>query len=121
MILFVCFSGDGTVISRATTTNDSLDMVKPQLIKLKLQAEKQGHVIKHFVVDNCCHSRNAIQQVFSDKDEQGCFITSVIQDIKHLINRPLEEIVKTHKLYASFVADLHGAVTDSGRKIKVMS
>jgi hypothetical protein len=29
--------------------------------------------------------------------------------------------MKTHKLYASFTADLHGAVTNSGKPIKVMS
>ena len=29
--------------------------------------------------------------------------------------------MKTHRLYASFTADLHGAVTNSGKPMKVMS
>jgi len=113
--------GNGTVISRAAIANDSMEMIKPQLTELKMRATKQQCSIKYIVVDNCCHSRGSIHQVFSEKDDNGSFITMIVQDVKHLINRPLEEVMKTHKLYASFVADLHGAVTNGGRKIKVIS
>lgn len=110
---------DGTVISRRATINDSLEMVKPQLIELKLRADRQGVKVEYFVVDNCCLSRGTIQGVFNSKDADGNFTTSIIQDVKHLINRPLEYINKTHKLYSSFISDFHGAVTDNGRKVKV--
>jgi hypothetical protein len=86
-----------------------------------MQAMKQNSCVQYVVVDNCCQSWGSILAVFSDKTEDGEFITSVVQDVKHLINRPLEMINKTHKLYASFVADFHGAVTDSGKKVKVKS
>lgn len=86
-----------------------------------MRATKQHCSIKYIVVDNCCHSRGSIHRVFSEKDDNGSFITMIVQDVKHLINLPLEEVMKTHKVYASFVADLHGAVTNGGRKIKVMS
>jgi hypothetical protein len=112
---------DGTVLSRKAITNDSLEMVKPQLVELKMQAKKQNSCVRYIVVDNCCQSRGSIQAVFSEKTEDGQFITSIVQDVKHLINRPLEMVNKTHKLYASFVADFHGAVTDGGKKMKVKS
>jgi hypothetical protein len=41
--------------------------------------------------------------------------------MKHLISTPLEEVAKTHKLYASFAADFYGAVTNAGSNIKVKS
>ncbi len=52
---------DGTVISRRAVINDSLEMVKPQLIELKLRAAKQNTTVQFFVVDNCCLARGAIQ------------------------------------------------------------
>ena len=112
---------EGTVLSRKAITNDSFEMIKPQLLELKMRAKKQDSCVRYVVVDNCCQSRGCIQDVFSDKTDDGQYKTSVVQDIKHLINRPLEMINKTHKLYASFVADFHGAVTDGGKKIKVKS
>lgn len=112
---------DGTVISRKAITNDSMEMMKPQLTELKLRAIKQNSVIQFFVVDNCCQARDTILSIFSENNNDGRYMTSVIQDVKHLINRPLEMVNKMHKLYASFVADLHGAVTNGGKTIKVKS
>ncbi len=98
-----------------------MEMIKPQLTELRMRTTKQQCSIKYIVVDNCCHSRGSIHQVFSEKDDNGSFITTVVKDVKLLINHPLEEVMKMHKLYASFVAELHGAVTNGGRKIKAMS
>jgi len=47
---------NGTILSRKAITNDSLDMVRPQLLGLKLRALEQGCVIKYIVVDNCCQA-----------------------------------------------------------------
>jgi hypothetical protein len=52
-----CIMGcNGTVLSQKVITNDSLDMVRPQLLGLKLRALEQGCVIKYIVVDNCCQA-----------------------------------------------------------------
>jgi hypothetical protein len=110
---------DGTVLSRKSITNDSLEMVKPQLKELKMRARKQNSCVRYVVVDNCCQYRGSIQAVFSDKQKMASSRHLLIQGVKHLINRPLEMVNKTHKLYGSFVADIHGAVTNGEKKMKV--
>jgi hypothetical protein len=50
---------------------------------------------KYVVVDNCCQAQGTIQEVFSDKMTNGEYDTSVVKDVKHLIKRPPEEMVKT--------------------------
>lgn len=47
--------------------------------------------------------------------------TVVLQDIKHLINRLLEECSKQSSLYARWSIELHGVFTNYGHKINVVS
>jgi hypothetical protein len=65
-------------------------MIKTQLKALKMRCQMQKSVVKHVVVEHCCQARGTIKQVFFDKTGDGNFVTSVVQDVKHLINHSLE-------------------------------
>lgn len=75
----------------------SLEMIRTQLKALKMRCQMQKSIVKNVVVEHCCQARGTIKQVFFDKTGDGNFVTSAVQDVKHLINHSLEEIVKTHK------------------------
>jgi hypothetical protein len=53
-------------------------------------------------VDDCCAQRNIIQDVFPKM--------LVVQDLKHLVNRMINNVSVTHVLYGDFCKKLHGAL-----------
>ena len=72
-------------------------------------------------MDNCCQVKNAIHEVFNERDSSGKLLINVCQDLKHLINRPLEHVKKDRPLYHKFIADMHGATTNVGKKRSIQS
>ena len=85
--------------------NESVSDMEKCLNSLKDRCDKlRTPYPNYFYVDNVQTWENTVKSVFGDD-------VSVLQDIKHLINRILECASKQHDLYGQLNKDLHGAFT----------
>ena len=70
---------------------------------------------KYCWTDNCCKDRLIVQNCFRKDPVTGeAHEVEVCQDIKHIADRFIESLVKSHPLYLSTTKDVHGALVGSG-------
>ena len=90
----------------------AIENYKDTLWNIKRRLDKNSQQLKEFFVDNCCHWRKKIQQIFG-KD------TNVLLDLFHAIQRVQTKIPKKHPLHLKCCYDfllVFRAVTDSSKE-----
>ena len=84
-----------------------------QVVENALQKcnQKKQKFPKYFCTDNCCNDRNAILEVYKKFNSKEEDFPIICLDLKHFINRFLEQCSQRSSLYSMFSKELHSAVT----------
>jgi hypothetical protein len=91
------------------TKSTGRDEVSKMLVGLKQRCDDRGAPYPSwFCVDDVRAQEKTIKDVFPN--------AIVVQDVKHLINRLIEQLCKTHSLYGRICEKLHGAVGGDGKQ-----
>jgi len=108
--LSIIMSLEGQILSMSRGKDSSHRFVMLQLTQyLDKCANKELIMPKYVTVDDCCTMRDSIEKTFAAFDQT----VVVLQDVKHLINRLIEQLLKTHKEYTSCCSEIHRAIVGS--------
>ena len=97
--VFFVLNEAGQVLTWQLTSSTSLDEVRPVLESLAQQFKKQGVTIPSVLVDNCCHVRRKIKNMFGGE-------VHVCLDLFHASQRICRKLSRFHPLYHDCVRDL---------------
>jgi len=102
-------NGSGEVIAYHSSKGETKELIKNELdiIKNRCKDDEMPEII---FTDNAGSHEASIKKVFPR--------AKVGQDLKHLINRPLEHCAKSHEHYSAFSIAFHGAFTDNPEVIQ---
>ena len=96
--IFIVLNEEGVVVSWQFTKSTSLEEVKPLLLALKERIELPERTPLTIYVDNCCHVRKQLQEIFGND-------VLVKLDLFHAIQRITRSMSKHHTLFMSCVHD----------------
>lgn len=97
---FIVFNGNGKIVSWQYTKGTSFENVRVLLNNIKSRGTIAGKcTIKTVYVDNCCHWRQKIQDVFGDD-------VIVLLDIFHAVQRITRKLPKRHPFHSVCVHEL---------------
>lgn len=105
--VFFVLNNVGKVISWQFTNGTSFAEIQTLLKNLKHRFETQGSKIQKVAVDNCCHWRSKIQDIFGNS-------TSVYLDVFHAVQRISRVLPKKHRLFHKCIDDLRFVFRTSG-------
>ena len=108
--IFCVLNASGQVMSWKLTKSAAFENCKDILENIKERLNKNNQELREFVIDNCCHWRKKIQQIFGED-------IKVLLDLFHAIQRVIVKIPKRHPLRQKCCHDFRLVfqdVTDSG-------
>ena len=99
----------GEIVATSSAKGETKELIIQLLRSIKARCDKHGWPYPQVIfTDNAIAHEKSIKSVFPD--------IRVAQDLKHLINRPLEFISKSHPFSGDFSRSFHGAFTMSVEK-----
>ena len=96
--IFIVLNEEGVVVSWQFTKSTSLEEVKPLLLALKERIELPERTPLTIYVDNCCHVRKQLQEIFGND-------VLVKLDLFHAVQRITRSMSKQHTFFLSCVHD----------------
>jgi hypothetical protein len=107
--LLISMGANGQIDCVIPTKSTGKDEVKDMLFRLKRKCDDRGAPYPTwFCVDDVRAQEKTIKDVFPNAD--------VVQDVKHLVNRLVEQLCKSHPLYGRICEKIHGAVGGDGKQ-----
>ena len=103
--IFIVLNEEGIVVSWQFTKSTSLEEVKPLLVALKERIELHEHTPLTVYVDNCCHVRRQLKEIFGND-------VLVKLDLFHAVQRITRSMSKHHPLFMSCVHDFRMSLRD---------
>ena len=97
--LFCVMNEKGHVVTWQLTQTQGSENVRRNLEQLHRRLANQGKRVKEFYIDNCCHWRKNLQEVFGSE-------LAVKLDLFHALNRISTKISKRHPFYGRCLQDL---------------
>ena len=104
--LHTIMGANGHIVQQSRLIGETNAAKLGDFTHLKDRLQEQNTKIHFWTVDNCCHSKNFINQQMGPD-------VKVFQDIKHLINRFIEQTCRTSSLYSDFSVELHHCFTNN--------
>lgn len=104
---FIVFNENGKIVSWQYTKSGSFKEVKPVLEALADRSTIQGTAVKTVYIDNCCHWRNKLHEVFG----LNC---KVKLDIFHAVQRVVQKISKKHPFHSQCAKDFGQIFREEG-------
>ena len=97
--LFCVMNEKGHVVTWQLTQTQGFENVRRNLEQLHRRLANQGKRVKEFYIDNCCHWRKKLQEVFGSE-------LAVKLDLFHALSRISTKISKRHPFYGRCLQDL---------------
>ena len=97
--LFSVMNGKGQIVTWQLTQTQGFENIRRLLQQLFMRLSSQGKIVKEFYIDNCCHWRKKLQEVFGAD-------LAVKLDLFHAFQRISTKISKRHPFYSKCLHDL---------------
>ena len=97
--LFCVINERGQIVTWQLTQSQGFENIRRLLQQLFRRLSSQGKSVKEFYIDNCCHWRKKLQEVFGSD-------LAVKLDIFHAFQRISTKISKRHPFYSKCLQDL---------------
>ena len=97
--LFCVMNERGQIMTWQLTQSQGFENIRLLLQQLFRRLSSQGKIVKEFYIDNCCHWRRKLQEVFGSE-------LAVKLDIFHAFQRISTKISKRHPFHSKCLQDL---------------
>lgn len=97
--LFSVMNEKGQIVTWQLTQTQGFENIRRLLQQLFMRLSSQGKIVKEFYIDNCCHWRKKLQEVFGAN-------LAVKLDLFHAFQRISTKISKRHPFYSKCLQDL---------------